>query len=214
MNFQQQEIFELQSLPGLEQRIRQFRERPTQLHLLHGHSSSYLISLAISSALQQPFVVIDGATKFNSYLLSRIATFFSLPPRKVLQQTYLTRSFTAFQTEATITTKLPRFLASSHCRNVVILGLLDTYYDEQVRPAECRQSLQRILSTFQRLLKRNIHILIADVRVDHPPTGKEHLFQLIYNVADHVMKIQPEHNIFQLYEEKNNLWDATTIPLR
>lgn len=212
MNFQQQEIVELHSIPGWEQQIQQFRERPAQLHLLYGHSSCYFISLAIGSAIQQQFAVIDGAMKFNSYRLSRIATFFSLPPRTVLQRIHLTRSFTAFQTEAAITTKLPRFIASHYCRNVIILGLLDTYYDEQVRSSECRQSLQRIFSTLHTLRRMNIHILLADTNLDDPPAGKTDLFRLMCNAADHVVKIQLENTIVQLYEEKNKLWDATTIP--
>ena len=168
----------------------------------------------------QPVAVVDGATQFNSYTLSRIAALLAIPPKVLLQRTHVTRSFTAFQTEAAITTKLRRFLAATPCRTVVILGLLNTYYDEQIKPHECRQSLQRIMQTLTTLAAENIHTLIADVEVRDAPPGKEMLFGLVHDAANVIVRIGEHgfefHKLFATpHEEKGPLpWDATTIPSR
>ena len=222
MNSGQSQTAELQSLSGLEIVTAHLRRRPGNIYLLSGHSHVFTASLMIGSAANQPIAVIDGAMRFNSYTISRIAELLRVPPKILLGRTYVTRSFTAFQTEAAITTKLPRFLETTPCRIVIILGLLDTYYDEQVKPHECQNSLQRIMRSLKELTKRNIHVLIADVEVSNPPPGKVNLFQLIHHAADVVMSLQPDEYGFQLCEclaspkeERKRLpWDATMIPSR
>ena len=212
MNLSQPQTTEIRSLAGIGDASHRFRERPAKLHLLCGHSGVFTLSLALGSAAQQPIAVIDGSVRFNSYTLSKIARALGMAAAPLLKRTYVTRSFTAYQTEAAITVKLPRFLATSPCRIVVILGLLDTYYDEQVQPHECRQSLNRILRILKSLVDRNIHVLIADLEVTTPPHGKQDLFRAVKEAADIVTTLEPYENGFRLKEERSNhLWDATTI---
>jgi hypothetical protein len=200
------------SISELKNAVNRLRERPARLHLLCGHSAVFTLSLAMGSATQQPIAVIDGAVRFNSYTLSKIANSLGMEAKALLHRTHVTRSFTAYQTEAAVTVKLPRFLAISSCRIVVILGLLDTYYDEQIQPHECRQSLHRILGTLKELVKKNIHVLIADLEVTTPPVGKEDLFNIVKKAADAVTILEPYENGFRLKEERNKqLWDATMI---
>jgi hypothetical protein len=200
-------------VPGLERAITRVPETPAGLCLLHGHSSVYAVCLALCSSTRQPFAVVDGAMKFNSYTLARIATVLGLTPRAVLRRAHVTRSFTAFQTESAITTKLPRFALAARCRSVLVLGLLDTYYDEQITPHECQQSLRRVVAALQRLAAMRLHVLIADVEPGNPPPGKERLFQILHTMADRRIAVRPRHDGFQLHDERGeSLWDATTIP--
>ena len=191
------------------------QERPAKLSLLCGHSAIFTLSLTMGSATRQPVAVIDGAMRFNSYTLSKIAHSLGMEAKALLHRISVTRSFTAYQTEAAITVKLPRFLATSPCRIAIILGLLDTYYDEQVQPHECRQSLSRILGTLRALVNKNIHVLIADLEITTPPQGKGDLFRLVKEAADTITILEPYENGFRLTEERSKqLWDETTIPLR
>ncbi len=206
---------ELHSLTGADSVHLRLRRMPARLHLLCGHSSVYSVSLAIGAAARQPLAVIDGAMRFNSYMLSRIATALGIPAKALLRQTHVTRSFTAFQTEAAVTDKLLRFLASTPCPVVIVLGLLDTYYDEQVKPHECRQSLDRVLQTLRSLTARNIQVLIADVETSAAPPGKEALFDVVREAAEVVLRLEYTGGGFQLTEERSTLpWDATTTPSR
>ncbi len=188
----------LAPVAGIEVAVGRLRQRPAAVHLLHGHSSVYAGSLLIGAATDQPVAVIDGATRFNSYTLARIAATLHRPPEVVLRRTHVTRSFTAFQTEAAITKKLVRFLgAVPSCRLVIVLGLLHTYYDEQVTPHECRQSLLRVIDTFRLLARNNTHILVADVSVELPPPGKEALFRTLLQAADNVICLSQDGVITQ-----------------
>jgi len=215
---QQTYTIEPQSLPGFDAALSRVQRRPAAIHLLYGHSLVYTVSLLIGSALKQPLAVVDGAMKFNSYTLSKIAALLALPPKTLLQRTHVTRSFTAFQTEAAVTTKLPRFLNRTPCPLVILLGLLDTYYDEQVKPPECRQSLQRIVRTLRDLTAANVHVLIADTEAVNVPPGKESLFHMIHHSADIAFRLK--QNGFQhrdstafMNEERRTLpWDEIMIP--
>ncbi len=205
----------LQSLAGLDRAARQMLEPPGHLHLLYGDSGVFTAGLAIASATRRPLAVIDAATKFNSYTLARIAALLGIPPKLLLRRTQVTRSFTAFQTEAAITLKLPRFLAATSCRMVVILGLLHTYYDEQVKPHECRQSLERIVRALRADARANVQILIADVEVSGAPPGKESLFSFLRESTDIVMRLDHAAAGYQLSMERRVLpWDATTTRSR
>jgi hypothetical protein len=181
---------EPQFLPGFDAALSHVQRRPAAIHLLYGHSLVYTVSLLIGSALKHPLAVVDGAMKFNSYTLSKIAAVLGLSPKPLLQRTHLTRSFTAFQMEAAVTAKLPRFLDRTPCPLVILLGLLDTYYDEQVKPQECVQSLQRIVRTLRELTAANVQVLIADTEAGNVPPGKEELFHLIHHSADVVLRLE------------------------
>jgi hypothetical protein len=172
---------------------------PGAVHLLHGHSSVYTAALLFACASGRPVAVIDGSMRFNSYIVSRLSSFLGLAPKEVLRRVHVTRSFTAFQTEAAATSKLPRFLLHTPCPLVVVTGLLDTYYDEQVRPRECRESLGRVMRTFARLARRGTHVLIADVDVGRAaPAGKEGLFALVEGGADEALLLRHDGARFSL----------------
>ncbi|MFI5251875.1 MAG: hypothetical protein ACHQQQ_05505 [Bacteroidota bacterium] len=128
----------------------------------------------------------------------------------------MTRSFTAYQTEAALTIKLTRFAQTSPCRLAVILGLLDTYYDEQVKLAECRQSLCRVFRTLRMLTRQNVHIVVADVEVTGAPAGKDTLFGMLRSAADTVIILEQTQNGLRFNtcreRRRTTLWDETTTP--
>lgn len=191
---------------------------PGRIALLCGGREIFPLALALAAATRQPFAVVDGAMRFNSYTLSRIAVSLGQPPKELLRRTHVTRSFTAFQTEAALSIKLPRFLRSSGCRLAVILGLLDTYYDEQIRPRECRHSIARVASALRDLTRGNVHILIADVEVSPAPPGKEMLFRALRSAAGMVITLEraaPDGFALAIAantQQRALSWDATTTP--
>ncbi|HUN66751.1 MAG TPA: hypothetical protein VMW43_11685 [Bacteroidota bacterium] len=169
---------------GMSTAVERLQQRPAALHVLYGHSGVYTGSLLLGCAAGGPLAVIDGATRFNSYTVARIAQALSLPVQPLLRRTHITRAFTAFQLEAAVTTKLTGFLRTVPCPLVILLGPLHTYYDEQVTPQESRRSLDRLLGTIRTLTAGNTHVLAADVRVDQPPPGKKALFATLCGAAD------------------------------
>ena len=190
---------ELRYPAGWESISRGLGGSPGRIALLCGASGIFTLGLALAGATRQPFAVIDGAMRFNSYTLSRIAASLGMPPKELLRRTHVTRSFTAYQTEAAITLKLPRFLQGRPgCTLVVILGLLDTYYDEQVSPQECRGSIERVLEAVRQLASTNVHVLITDTEVSNAPAGKEILFPMLRAAADMVVTLDTTEGRYAL----------------
>jgi hypothetical protein len=183
---------------GWELAVRRLQRKPASLSLLSGHSGIFPLSLLMGGATRAPFAVIDGTMRFNSYTLSRIARSIGEHPQQLLRRVHLTRSFTAFQTEAAITVKLPRFLQNTPCPLVVILGLLDTYYDDQIKLHECRESLRRVIRFLQILPRKNIHVIIADLEVAQAPAKKEELYQLIKKSVENLLTLTQENGTLRL----------------
>lgn len=204
---------ELQSFTGWEQVARRLKRPPPSLYLVTGHSSAYTAGLLMGCASEHHLAVIDGAIRFNSYTVSRIAAGLGVPPKQLLRRTHVTRSFTAFQTETAITTRLPAFLDRQPCGVILVLGLLNTYYDEQISPHESEHSLRRVLQTLRMEVTHDRHVMIADVEVDNPPQGKTHLFNLVRAAADVTLSVQPMAAGFQLIEQRSIFsWDEITKP--
>ena len=201
---------ELQSIAGWERVASRLKQPPACLYLVTGHSSAYAVSLLLGCACEQHLAVIDGATRFNSYAVSRIAAGLGLRPKQLLRRTHVTRSFTAFQTETAITVRLPEFLVRRPCGVILVLGLLHTYYDEQISPHESEHSLRRILQTLRRMNERNRPVIIADIEVDNPPDDRAHLYGLVRSAADIMLAIQPTVAGFQIVEQRSLEWDETT----
>lgn len=185
---------------------------PGQVCLATGHSSAYTAALILSCAAGGHIAAVDGAMRFNSYLISRIAAGLGAVPKDLLRRTHVTRSFTAFQTEAAITTRLPEFLLRRPCGIVLVLGLLQTYYDEQIDAHEAESSLRRVLQALHRVRTQNRHILIADVEVENPPEGKTHLFDLVRSATETTLAVQPTAAGYELIEQRSLEWDETTKP--
>jgi len=82
---------------------------------------------------------------------------------------------------------------------VIVLGLLDTYYDEQVKPPECSASLKRVMRVLAKVSALKTHILIADVDVgDNAPVGKKLLFPLVLREAGNAMLLSHDGTRFTL----------------
>ncbi len=211
VHFGQTESSRFTPLAGLGPTAGRFLGFPGAIHLLQGHSSVYTAALLFACASKRSVAVIDGSMRFNSYIISRLSSFLGLSPKETLARIHVTRSFTAFQTEAAVTSKLPRFLARVPCPLVVVTGLLDTYYDEQVKPSECRKSLGRVMRTFAELARGGAHVLIADVDVGRAaPQGKSDLFGLVRRGADEALLLG--HDGADFYLDQDTSQDPNQNP--
>jgi len=91
------------------------------------------VCAAIAHAVHQGqrVLIIDAGNACNVYWLSRIARWMGLNPDTILSQVFLARAFTCFQT-ASLVRKAPELARRHNADSVVIVGLLETFFDEQV----------------------------------------------------------------------------------
>ena len=173
---------------------------PGKLFCLHGDRSVFRLSLyAASHALLagRPIVLVDGTNRFDVYYIAEFARrvtshrFITQPvqPEQLLRNIYISRAFTCYQMEATITQRLGSFLHKKQSSVAIIFGLLDTFYDEQAPLFEVKASVQRILSALHQLKQQHISVLLAshDVKLESKERNK--LFPKVTSVMDEVFSV-------------------------
>ena len=145
--------------------------------------------IARLAGLGSPLYVVDGDNSFRSYLIARYARVMRLDPRLALAQVQVSRAFTCYQI-ATIVERLSRQVdtadcVSVNCAGVVCLGLLGTFYDEDVAWSEAQRLLQEVIAHLKSLAKRRP--VLVTVR---PPSSKARnrlgLIQVLMQQADFV----------------------------
>lgn len=136
--------------------------------------------------------VVDGDNSFRSYRIARYA----------LAQVKVARAFTCYQL-VEIVERLSRRTATVNCAGIVCLGLLGTFYDEDVVLPEAHRLLQAMITHLKLLSDR--WLVLVTVR---PPPSKMRnrlgLLQALMPQADAIHILQAD----QCYER------SAQIPLR
>ncbi len=194
--------------------LQQFKSPPAgKLFCLHGDRSVFQVSLyAASHALigGHPVALVDGSNHFDLYYLAEVARRVAagqlavkrrITPEELLERIYVSRAFTCYQMEATITERLPRFIYEKHTSIIMIFGLLDTFYDDQAPLFEVRASVQRILSALRALKQADRSILLASL--DVRPASKERamLFPTLRKAMDEVFSIVRQDDTLRILRE-------------
>ncbi len=97
--------------------------------------------------------VVDGENSFRSYLIARFAREMSFDPRRALASVHVARAFTCYQLTELVT-RLNSRADNTHCTAIVCLGLLGTFYDEDVPLPEARRLLQEVIAPLKLLAER------------------------------------------------------------
>ena len=136
----------------------------------------------------RPVYVVDGDNSFRSYLIARYAREMSLDPRLALAQVQVSRAFTCYQL-AEIVERLSRRADTVNCAGIVCLGLLGTFYDEDVAWPEAQRLLQEVIAGLKSLAERWLVLVTA-----RPPSSKARnrlrLIQALRQQADFVRVMQ------------------------
>jgi hypothetical protein len=166
---------------------------PGKLFCLHGDRSVFRLSLfAASNALLAgvPIALVDGTNRFDAYYIAdfaRKATRYTnqpVTPTQLLDRIFISRAFTCYQMEATITERLPAFLERKQAPVAIIFGLLDTFYDEQAPLFEVKASLQRIVAALCKLKQNNISVLLASFDMKLESKERNMLFPKLLSSMD------------------------------
>ncbi len=174
--------------------LKQFTTAPPgKLFCLHGDRCVFRLSLyAASNALLAgvPIALVDGTNRFDAYYIANFArtatrnTNQSITPEQLLDSIFISRAFTCYQMEATITERLPAFLERMQAPVAIIFGLLDTFYDEQAPLFEVKASLQRIIAALYKLKQNNISVLLASFDMKLESKERNMLFPKLLSSMD------------------------------
>jgi hypothetical protein len=171
---------------------RSFTSSKGKVYLLYGQSPIYKMSLMMAANIVSggsKVTVVDGCNRFNVHFLARYARRHKIDTHDFLQKIYISRGFTCYQIEATMNNRLPIFLKHIDSRTALIFGLLDTFYDEQVKFDEAEQILKRVLSTLAIMKDQGINILLACTEWNVIPKERNRLFASLKANSDRVFHL-------------------------
>lgn len=149
--------------------------------------------IARLAGLGSPLYVVDGDNSFRSYLIARYARAMNLNPRLALAQVQVSRAFTCYQLAASVERLNRRADMAGgvdvNCAGIICLGLLGTFYDEDVAGPEAQRLLQEVIAHLKSLAKRRLVL----VTVRSPSSRAHHrigLIQSLMQQADFVQVTQ------------------------
>lgn len=140
-----------------------------------------MLDLAARLALNAPLRVLDGGNQFNAYPVARTIRRYTANLTAVLEAIQLSRAFTCYQMAALLADTLPQPTPT------LVLDLLSTFYDENVRLPESQRLLEVCLLRLQQLSRQAP--LIISVR---PPTAcpeRTCLLESLQGAVDQVWEI-------------------------
>ena len=143
-----------------------------------------------SAGLGSPVYVIDGDNTFRSYLIARYARQMNLDPRLALAKVQVSRAFTCYQLTERVK-RLSDQADTAGCAGIVCLGLLGTFYDEDVALPETQRLLQEVIICLKLLSTR--WLVVVTVR---PPPSKARnragLIRALMRQADAIRILRPD----------------------
>ena len=137
-------------------------------------------SLAAHAARGERLGVLIGHNRFDVYALARLGLEHGLDPRPILKRIELSRAFTCHQLHRRILT-----LGAPHTKRwsaLYFLGLLDTFYDEDVKQYEARRLLNECLLKLKGIALGGLPVLITVSAPQEP--GREHFLEEVARWAD------------------------------
>ena len=106
-------------------------------------------------------VAVDGGNRFDPYEVARAERALGGSGREALSRLLVSRAFTCHQLEALLARRLPDTLARSHARVALVLGLPETFADEDIPYAEACRVFQSCLSALRRLSREGTRVVVA-----------------------------------------------------
>jgi hypothetical protein len=112
-------------------------------------------------------IVLDGANRFDPYMVSSFAKKTSVSPETLLKRIRIARAFTCYQMTALVEEKLASL--RSHPPWVILLGPVSTFLDEDVPEWEVRPLFERLLRKVEEMAKGGVSFFFFQPHHSFPP---------------------------------------------
>ena len=138
-----------------------------------GEISSYITGWMAGQGMD--VVVLDGANRFDPYVVSSFAKKASIPPESLLKRIRIARAFTCYQMATLVEEKLIALLrqeeviSQTHKPWVILLGPITTFLDEDVPERETRPLFERMLKKIEEMAMDKVSFFLFQ---PNPPFTK------------------------------------------
>lgn len=161
--------------------------------VLFGHASELhplvLQSLFLRASRREQLGLIVGDNRFSAYALARLARGRGFDPSALLARIEFSRPFTCHQLHHGVLNLVEE--RTNEWGALYVLGLLETFYDEDIRYGDATRLLQEILIQLRQIASQGLSILVT---ISPPPketTRKEFIARVI-RAADAYWQPSPE----------------------
>ena len=129
-----------------------------------GEISSYVAGWMAGKGID--VIVLDGANRFDPYMVSSFAKKALIPPEGLLKRIRIARAFTCYQMATLIGERLPALLrqegatAQPKKPSVILLGPITTFLDEDVPEREVRSLIEKSLRKVEEMATEGTPFLL------------------------------------------------------
>ena len=169
-----------------------------------GEISSYVAGWMVGQGID--VIVLDGANRFDPYMVSSFAKKVSLLPENLLKRIRIARAFTCYQMATLVQERLVSLLrqetlvARLHQPWVILLGPITTFLDEDVPDREIRSLFDRVLRKVEGMAMEGISFFLFQPNLPCPPfvrggrgrlaeSRRPYLTRRVFQISDMVWKI-------------------------
>ncbi len=129
-----------------------------------GGISSYAAGWIVSKGMD--VIVLDGANRFDPYMVSSVARRARIPPERLLRNIRIARAFTCYQMATLIEERLAPLIKQEESTGqsqkpwVILLGPITTFLDEDVPEREAGPLFERTLRKAETMVEEGISFLL------------------------------------------------------
>ncbi len=157
-----------------------------------GEISSYVAGWMASHQIN--VILLDGANRFDPYIVSSFARRESISPEDLLKRIRIARAFTCYQMATLMGEKLTsllrqeRTVAQMQKPWVILLGPITTFLDEDVPEREVRPLFERSLRKLEILAEEGVSLFLFQAFIPSH-SKREYLMKRLFRFADLILKI-------------------------
>lgn len=170
---------------------------PPAISFLHGAYGVYQTAMLAAAEFlrrKEPVVIVDAANVTDPFFLAALFKMADREPEELLQNGYISRCYTFYQVDVTITEGLAEFIHSVKAKNLFIFGLLDLIDDDQVVTADLHNILERIKQTLDQLKAQRISTLLVSSPLHFQLKEREQYFNAFKGIADVTYRIDRDYS--------------------
>lgn len=183
---------------------------PPMINFLYGNYGVYHTAMHVAAGIlrkEEPVVIIDAANTTDPFFLAGIFKTSGIEPEALLQRGFISRCYTFYQVDVTITEGLAEFMRKAQARTLLVFGLLDLIDDDQVAIPDIHDILTRIKETFDHLKSENISTLLVSTPLRLILKEREHYFNAFKGISDAIYRIDTDYNRTPVKRGRNGTTD-------
>ena len=166
------------------------------INFLHGTYGVYQTAMLVAADFlrkREPVVIVDAANTTDPFFIAGIFKTSGAEPEELLQRGFISRCYTFYQVDVTITDGLTDFMRTVHSKTLLVFGLLDLIDDEQVAIPDIHDILTRMKQTFDQLKTEGISTLLVSTPLRFQLKEREQYFNAFKGISDVTYRLDREY---------------------